>query len=708
MAEQARANMAAILPAIGAIYGVVGLLYVVAPPLPPGWPYAVSALTVAAAQVLLGWGIRRAPRAAVHAIGFLAALLSVAQAVSFVVLTGDPAQTVVLIIVLLGASFEMLATWPALATVTVALASWTWVARDFPTPAFVHWLVNLIATGALGLVISASRTRAIRRQIDADHALRESEERHRLVVDGAFDAIVTVDVDHRVLGWNPQAERIFGWTAREILGQRMAADLLAPEHRSNYERGVQAFLATGASPVLHRLMEVTAVRRDGTTFTSEMTTMPIRRGDGWVLTTFVRDITDRKRTENDLLRAKEAAEAGARVKSDFLATMSHEIRTPLNGIFGMTELALDTTDDGERREFLQRARVCAETLMSILNDVLDFSRVEAGRLDLERIVFDPRDVVDGVLDALAIEADRKGLELIGCVDERLPAVLIGDPGRLRQILINLAGNALKFTEHGEVVIRLAIAPGADGVTVETPSGGTPADTDGGAPAELTLFATVRDTGIGIAPDKQRAIFEAFTQADSSMTRRFGGTGLGLAISQRLVHLMGGTIGVDSVPGAGSRFWLTARHGVGGPPIAATLPMLHGGRVLLVSTNPACARHLAHGLLAAGARAFVAATIGEALAELRATRAHGERFDAFVIDLPSDAREAPWHLAQLERERAELPPLVVLAPTAARGELLRIAGLRPELLSKPIKTRALLACLDGLRASATEDVSSTRH
>jgi len=274
---------------------------------------------------------------------------------------------------------------------------------------------------------------------------------------------------------------------------------------------------------------------------------------------------------------------------------------------------------------------------------------------------------------------------------------VGDPGRLRQILINLAGNALKFTEHGEVVIRLAAAPPTAEGTAE------PARTD-----DVTLFATVRDTGIGIPRDKQCAVFEAFTQADSSMTRRFGGTGLGLAISQRLVKLMDGAIGVDSAPGAGSRFWFTARLAAGGAPITTTLPALHGAWVLLVSTNPASARHLEHTLLAAGARACVTSTIGDALAEVRATRGHGERFDAFVIDLPSDVREATWHLAMLDRERRELPPLVVLAPTAARSELLRAGDFRPELLSKPIKSRALLACLAGIRACVSGEASATRH
>ena len=295
VAEQARASLTSVLPPIGIIYLGLATLYLVAPPLDPGWPHAATAGGAGAVQLILAWWARRAPVGMVHAIGLVAALAAVAQALSFVFFTGDPAQTVVLVMVVLGASFEMLTTWASLATVAVALGGWALAARDFPHTAFVHWLVNLGGTGALALVISTARGRATRRQIAAEHALRESEERHRLVVDGAFDAIVTADVDRHVVGWNPQAERIFGWTASEIMGRPVASELLAAEHRANYDRGVRDFLATGDSPLLHRLMEVTAVRRDGSTFTAEMTTMPIRRGNGWVFTAFVRDITARRR-----------------------------------------------------------------------------------------------------------------------------------------------------------------------------------------------------------------------------------------------------------------------------------------------------------------------------------------------------------------------------------------------------------------------------
>jgi PAS domain S-box-containing protein len=551
----------------------------------------------------------------------------------------------------------------------------------------VHWRVNLATASVLALVMSVARLRALQRQLAVEHALRESEERHRLVVDTALDAVVTIDSDSVVIGWNPRAERTFGWRAEEIVGRPMGAHLLAPVHRPAYERGIRDYLATGASPTLNRLLEVTALTRDGRAFTAEMTTVPIRHGDRQLFTAFVRDITARKRGEDELRRAKEAAEAGARVKADFLATMSHEIRTPLNGIFGMTELALDTADDRERREFLQRARACAETLMSILNDVLDFSRVEAGRLDLERIPFDPRDVVDGVVDTLAVEADRKALELVGCVDERVPACVVGDPGRLRQILINLGGNALKFTERGEVEIRIALDA---------------ADADGAAAGDVVLRGEVRDTGIGIEPEQQESIFEAFTQADSSMTRRFGGTGLGLAISQRLVALMGGTIGVTSAPGCGSTFWFTTRHGRAGRAPAAAPDPLAGRRLLLVSAGLASARHLAHTLRDAGAIVLVTAAPDGAMARIAEAARTRRPFDACVVDVPAGPlRDSAWYVAP-----AGAPvPLVTLASSAARATVPRPAGEAARLLAKPVSARELVRTLAEL--CAPDDAAAAR-
>jgi signal transduction histidine kinase len=250
------------------------------------------------------------------------------------------------------------------------------------------------------------------------------------------------------------------------------------------------------------------------------------------------DITARKEETELAAAARNAAVEAARLKSDFLATLSHEIRTPMHGIFGMTELALDTPDDAERRSFLERARACAETLMSLLDDILDFSRIEAGRLELADELLDVRDVMQQTIDTLSLAAERKGLQLTAEVDAAVPVALRGDPSRLRQVLVNLVGNAIKFTEEGSVAVSVTSTPHPR------------------SPGVVLLSCTVRDTGIGIPADRVATIFDAFTQVDASVSRKYGGTGLGLAITHRLVDLMGGTIAVDSAEGVGSTFCVT--------------------------------------------------------------------------------------------------------------------------------------------------------
>ena len=374
-------------------------------------------------------------------------------------------------------------------------------------------------------------------------------------------------------------------------------------------------------------------------------------------------------TSENLRWAMENAEAANHAKSDFLAMISHEIRTPMNGIFGMTELALDTADDADRRDYLLRGRACATSLMTILNDVLDFSKIEAGRIELDSRDVDLRAVVDGVLDTLAFEADRRQLELIGFVDPRLPSILRGDAGRLRQVLINLAGNALKFTEQGEIEIRIE------------PSGG-----DVGV-----IRGTVRDTGIGIPHEHQAAIFDAFVQAHANDPRSHGGTGLGLAISQRLVRLMGGDIGMQSRQGAGSTFWFTARLFPVPERAGRESPShLDGVRVLVIEPNTVAAQVIVATLASHGCLARIASDHRTAIEMARQAARGGEPFDAAVLDLTAlrDGRGGVVHRVgePLGVQTVVLTPLC--AQPSAANDLHDVVTT----LAKPVKERQLVAAV----------------
>src|SRR5262245_32983643 len=558
--------------------------------------------------------------------------------------------------------------------------------KELLLPHLSKWQSHTI-TIALGTLVAAiggalvlSRLQRMHQRVFAleSASRKHAEEELGRLFDLSLDLICVVDFDGRLRRLNPAWEAVLGHNGNGVLATSLI-DFVHPDDRQGTELQVRHLLDGGSMASFENRMRC----RDGSYRWVHWNAAPLP-GQRLFFATG-RDVTEQKRMTSELQQAKVAAESASRAKSQFLANMSHEIRTPMNGILGMTELALDTDLTTEQREYLGMARSSAEALLYLINDILDFSKIEAGKLELEAIDFDLYTTVEEAVGLLAEKASVKGLELICHVDAQSPCWLRGDPGRLRQVLLNLAGNAIKFTERGEVVVSACL--------------------EEQGPAGTVVRCEVRDTGAGIPAEVQPRLFGSFTQADTSTTRRFGGTGLGLAISKRLVDLMGGEIGLTSEPGRGSTFRFTVRLAKGevAPPVPRWNDALRGLRALVVDDNATNRMVLTRNLEGWGLCVAEAPGGAEALAALRSA---GGAFALVLLDFQMPGMDGLELARHIKADPALAGvKLIMLTSLGVRGqrEQARAAGIDGYLV-KPVRLSQLYDCLATVMAT-TEPLPS---
>jgi PAS domain S-box-containing protein len=539
-----------------------------------------------------------------------------------------------------------------------------------------------------------------------EESLGDSEERFRTFLDHAPNAMFMKTTDGRYFFTNQCFEQACHSDRAHIVG-KTDAELFPRKTADQFRANDRQVIETGQAIVFEETNDLR---------TNIAVKFPVKDRSGQIYATggIVTDITERKQMELtlqqfsaemqrqnlELAEANKQALAATKAKSEFLASMSHEIRTPMNGVIGMTGLLLDTPLTSEQREYAETVRLSGEHLLDIINEILDFSKIEAGKLELEELNFDLHAAMDETIGLLGERAYAKGLELACLVHAGVPSALRGDPGRLRQVLVNLIGNAIKFSEQGEVVLTVSMENEPDGETAASSNASC-----------RTLRFEVSDTGVGIAPEQQAKLFQPFTQADGSTTRRYGGTGLGLTICKRLVEMMGGRIGLDSKVGEGSVFWFTVRCAVqpeGVQSVAMIPAALRGRRVLIVDDHATNRRVLEQHLRGQGVMYESADNGFRALECLRHAAGRQTPFDLAILDMQMPGMDGLELARQIKADKAiSATGLVLLTSVGRRGDAKEAenAGIAAY-LTKPIRQSLLYECLSLVLGSASNAATPT--
>jgi PAS domain S-box-containing protein len=508
----------------------------------------------------------------------------------------------------------------------------------------------------------------------------ENEKRSRTIIDASLDAIIAIDQHSRIVEFNPAAEAIFGYSRETAISAPLTETIIPERLRGSHLNGLENYLKTGDGPALGVRIELPAIRANGAEFPTEVSIHTESTTTGPIFIAYIRDVTEQKRAEGELLEAKNQAEAANAVKSEFLAMMSHEIRTPINAVIGSLSLLQDTPLDDEQSKLTHTGRCSSEALLGIINDILDFSKMKTGKFVFDAAPLKVSDIVDTVLVIVSPRADDKRISINTHIPEHMPRYLVGDEGRVRQVLLNLASNAVKFTATGNVTIEVSL-------TAESEH-------------DATIRFDVLDTGIGISAEHHDELFSEFATITSGYTQKFGGTGLGLAISKTLVDLMGGDIGFDSAVGKGSRFWFTAKLRKLSPDAieameteaktTAKLITHYTGTILLAEDNLANQMVTRTVLEKAGLRVDIASNGQEAVAAVRR-----RPYDLILMDIGMpelDGAGATAEIRKLDTNRARTP-IVAMTAHVMRGDRSKfLAQGMDGYLAKPASREQIFTCI----------------